>query len=303
MSAITNGVLVFRKEGEPATNQPTWFGRDGSRQGTLGPPGPYDTFDLSPDGQTLALVRSTEKETSIWLVDVGRGTSSRFTSDAYSVGPRWSPQGDRIVLQSVRDTPPNPFVRTLAGIETRLARLPNQVNITSWAPDGRTLIGEMPNAQTASDLWLFSASGDRPPAPFIQTQFAERDGQISPGGRWLAFTSNESGANEIYVTTFPEPSRRVRVSTDGGTAARWHDDGTELFFESKSKVMAARITTTGTTGLDVDLPRELFALPDQGAFWIPAKGGQRFLVGVQVTKAAPAPIQLVLNWAAPSTAR
>jgi Tol biopolymer transport system component len=296
-----NGVLVFRREGEQPTNQVTWFGRDGSRQGTLGPPGPYDSFDLSPDGQTLALTRATEKETSIWLLDVARGTSTRFTADSYSVRPHWSPLGDRIVFPSVRDTPPNPFVRTLAGVETRIARLPEQVNTTSWAPDGHTLIGDFANVKTSSDLWLFSASGDKAPAALLQTPFGERDGYISPNGRWLAFTSDESGANEIYVTTFPEPGRRVRVSTDGGRSSRWRDDGTELFFQTKGKVMVVRITATanaasGVTGLQVGVPRELFALPDPGSFWVPAKGGQRFLVGVQVTKAAPAPIQVVLNW-------
>ena len=300
-----NGVLVFRPQGERPVDQPTWFRRDGSREGTVGPPGPYASFDLSPDGQTLALGRSTERETSIWLMDVARNTSTRFTAESYSVEPRWSPQGDRLVFASVRDTPPNPFVRTLAGAETRLARLPSEVTITSWAPDGRTLIGDFFDVKTGRDLWLFSASAERSPAPFIQTQFSEADGHISPDSRWIAFTSDESGANEIYVTTFPQPGRRLRVSTDGGRSSRWRDDGTELFFETKGKVMAASITTTatgasGAIGLQVGVPRDLFALPDQGAFWIPAKGGQRFLVGVEVTKAAPAPIQVVLNWSGPA---
>jgi hypothetical protein len=138
-------------------------------------------------------------------------------------------------------------------------------------------------------------------------RFGERGGQISPDGRWVAFTSDESGANEMYVTTFPEPRLHVRVSTDGGRLARWRDDGTELFFETKNKVMAARITTTGATGasLHVGVVKELFALPDQGAFWMPASGGQRFLVGAQVspgrTGTHSGRPQLAINaWSAPT---
>jgi Tol biopolymer transport system component len=298
-----SAALVFRPQGAAGTFQPTWFARDGSRQGTLGPPGSDAGFDLSPDGATLALDRITEKDRSIWLVDVARGTSTRFTSDGYSVSPRWSPLGDRLVFGSVRDTPPNPFVRTLAGGETRLARLPRTVTITTWAPDGRTLIGQIADTKTQDDLWLFSSSGDRPPAPFIQTPFRERMARISPDGRWVAFTSNESGVDEIYVTTFPAPGRRVRVSTDGGTLPRWRDDGAELFFETKNQVVAVGVKTlavpdgaAGGIGFHPEVPRPLFTLPEDHNSWIPSNDGRRFLVGVPVEKAVPAPITVMLNW-------
>ena len=298
------GVLVYRRRGEPATYRVTWFGRDGTRQGTIGSPGPYAALNLSPDGQTLALTRFTEKETSIWLLDVARGTSTRFTSDPYSVVPIWSPQGDRVVFSSVRDSPPNPFIRTLAGAETRVAKLPYQVRITSWAADGRTLVGQLLEPRTRWDLWLFSASGETPPTPLIKTQFGEEDGQISPDNRWIAFTSNETGVAEIYVTTFPKPGRPVRVSTDSGIRARWRDDGTELFFQSKGKVMAASITAAagaaGDAGPTVGIPRELFALPEGINDWIPTRGGQRFLLNMEETKALPAPIEVVLNWSQPA---
>jgi hypothetical protein len=96
----------------------------------------------------------------------------------------------------------------------------------------------------------------------------------------------------------------VRVSTQGGNAARWRDDGKELFFQTKGKLVAASVATaaaaTGTIGLQAGLPRDLFTLPADTRFWIPAKGGQRFLVSVLVTKPVPAPIQVVLNWSAPT---
>ena len=205
----------------------------------------------------------------------------------------------------MRDTPPNPFVRTLAGAETRVARLPSAVVITTWAPDGRSLIGEIADEKTGADLWLFSSTGDKAPAPLLRTAYRERDARISPDGRWVSFTSNESGVDEIYVTSFPTPGRRVRVSTDGGGSAKWRDDGRELFFETKGSIMAASVTPgaaaaggSGATEFQPGVPRALFALPADGNFWIPANGGQRFLVGVQVAKAVPAPITVVLNWSA-----
>ena len=110
------------------------------------------------------------------------------------------------------------------------------------------------------------------------------------------------------MTSFPEPGRRVRVSTNGGSSARWRDDGTELFFETRGKVMAASVTATAAgagdaIGAQVAVPRELFALPDEEAVWIPAKGGQRFLVGVQARNAVSAPIEVVLNWSEPASAQ
>ena len=201
-------------------------------------------------------------------------------------------------------SPPNPFIRTLAGLETRVAKLPYQVRITSWAADGRTLVGHVLEAGTRWDLWLFSASGEAPPTPLLKSRFSEQDGRISPDNRWIAFTSNETGVAEIYVTTFPKLGRPVRVSTDGGIGPRWRDDGTELFFESQRKVMAASITAPGGTARDggptVGVPRELFALPENSNDWIPAKGGQRFLINMQETKGVPAPIQVVLNWSQPA---
>jgi Tol biopolymer transport system component len=298
-----NGVLVFRRFGEPATFQLTWLGRDGVKQGTVGAPAAYRTFDLSPDGQTLAVDRFVDQSVSIWLMDVARGTSTRFTSDPFSAGPIWSPQGDRIGFGSVRDTAPNPFVRTLAGVEQRLARVTGNVDIRSWSPDGRVAIGDITDARTRTDLWLFSTSGPQPPTPFLQTVFDERSAMISPDGRWVAFTSDEGGVPAIYVTTFPVPGPRVRISPEGGDFAWWRGDEKELFFQTGLTIMSARIMTAAgaanAMAFRTATPRALFTLPSGTGFWMPSDDGQRFLVSVPVTNARPGPIQVVLNWDAP----
>ena len=114
------------------------------------------------------------------------------------------------------DTPPNPFLRSLNGEETRLLKSTMVSIPSSWSPDGRFLAYTTMDVKTKTDIWMLPLSGDRKPVAFLRTPFDEVDGQISPDGKWMAFTSDESGKNEIYVTSFPTPGRKVPISTDGG---------------------------------------------------------------------------------------
>ena len=290
-----NGVLVFRPIGVFPQMQPTWFGRSGARLVTVGPPGPYTTMDLSPDGRTLAVDTASERQRSVWAIDVERGTSSRITSDSYSANPHWFPSGDKVEYDSVRDTPPNPFVLTLAGTETRLMRLSDNWPTESVSPDGRSLL-----MKNGNDLFLLAASGDAKPQAFLETPFDKRDARIAPTGGLVAYASDESGVMEIYVTTFPKAGRRVRVSTAGGTVPRWRGDGGELYFQSGQAVMAVTVTPDAAepAGIRLGPPQRLFEVPLNSGAWIPAKDGQRFLVNVQVADAVPAPTTVMVNWVA-----
>jgi dipeptidyl aminopeptidase/acylaminoacyl peptidase len=303
-SGSLNGVLAYRHfAGQISTTQPTWFGRNGKQLTSVGPPGPYETFGLSPDGRTLAVERLDEKERSIWLVDVVRGTTTRFTSGSRSEFPVWSPQGDRIVFNAPSDTPPNPFLRSLNGAEERLLKSPMVSIPSSWSPDGRLLAYTAMNAKTKMDIWVLPLSGDRKPVVFLQTPFDEMDGQISPDGQWMAFASNESGKYEIYVTSFPTPGRKLPISTDGGVGPHWRRDGRELFFVAGRKLMA--VTMSLGSAPEPGVPKELFPLPKDpvatykaSGMYVPAPDGQRFLVNVETAKRAPPPIQVVVNWQA-----
>jgi Tol biopolymer transport system component len=298
-SISRTGVLAFRPVGDPAIYQPTWFSRSGVQQGTLGTPGPYGSMELSKDGRTLAFDQFTEKESSTWLLDLARGTAARFTSDAYSVDPVWFPDGDRLAYVSVRDTPPNPFMKTMAGVETRLARLPKAVALGSVTPDGATILGGSLSPGTHDDLWLFPTTPDATPTVFLQTPFNESTPRLSPDGRWVAFTSDESGTNEIYVTTFPKAGRRHRVSADVGTNARWSADGKEIIFRSRLRLMSATFTAPANGEPSIGAPRVLFTLPEGTApNWVVADNGQRFLFNLRVTARQPAPMTVMLNWPA-----
>ena len=294
-SVSGDGVLAFRPVGVYPQMQPTWFGRTGAPLGTVGMRGPYRAFDLSPDGRTLAVDTFSEKQQSVWAIDVERGTASRITSDAYSFNPHWLPSGDGLAYDSVRDTPPNPFLRTLAGVESRLMRRSENWPIESVSPDGRWLL-----MKNRFDLFLLATSGEGQPEAFLVTPFDKREAQIAPTGGFVAYASDESGAPEIYVTTFPKAGRRIRVSTAGGTAPRWSGDGAELYFQSGRAVMVVSVTPDSAepVGLRLGLPHRLFDLPPNAAAWLPAKDGQRFLVDVQVADAVAAPTTVMLNWVA-----
>ena len=296
-SISRTGVLAFRPSGDTAVHQPTWFSRSGVQQGTLGAAGPYSSMELSKDGRTLAFDQFTEKESSTWLLDLARGTAARFTADAYSVGPVWFPDGDRLAYVSVRDTPPNPFMKTLAGVETRLARLPKAVVLGSVTPDGATILGDVLSPGTNDDLWLFPTTPTATPTLFLQTPFNESMPRLSPDGRWVAFTSDESGTNEIYVTTFPKAGRRHRVSADVGTNARWSADGKEIIYRSRLRMMSATFAPSAAGEPSIGTPRVLFTLPEGTASsWVVADNGQRFLFNLRVTARQSAPMTVVLNW-------
>ena len=137
-------------------------------------------------------------------------------------------------------------------------------------------------------------SGDRKPQPLLQTKANKEYGRVSPDGNWLAYVSDESGSNEVYVTQFPQPARSWRISTNGGTQPRWRGDGKELFFVSGNKLMATSVSSG--TEFQAGTPQPLFEI--EGVNYAPSKDGQRFLVSVVTEKAPAPPINVVLNWTA-----
>jgi Tol biopolymer transport system component len=143
------------------------------------------------------------------------------------------------------------------------------------------------------DIWLLSLS-DRKPQPLLQTKFNEQNAKISPDGNWLAYQSDESGNNEVYVTQFPQPARSWRISTSGGVNPFWRGDGKELYFVSANKLMV--VSVTSGTEFQAGTPQPLFEI--EGSQYAPSKDGQRFLVSAVTEKAPAPPINVVLNWTA-----
>src|SRR5436190_17529307 len=162
--------------------------------------------------------RSTAIRTSGSSMPCG-GVPTRFTFDtAIDLRPVWSPDGSRVVITSNRKGVNNLYWKLSSGTgaDELLLESDQGKAATGWSFDGRFLLFRSNDPQTGFDLWVLPVSGDKKPFPFLKTAFAEREGQFSSDGKWIAYQSNESGRAEIYVQPFPGPGGKFQISTNGG---------------------------------------------------------------------------------------
>jgi dipeptidyl aminopeptidase/acylaminoacyl peptidase len=232
---------------------------------------------------------------------VARGLRTRFAFDpALARYQAWSPDGSRIVFILYRKGHFDLYQKAASGAGSEELLLESNLdkNPTSFSPDGRFLLYNVLDPKTRQDVWVLPLEGGQKPFPFLQTEFSEYNGQFSPDGRWVAYQSNESGRNEIYVASFPGPGGKRQISTSGGQSPIWR--GKEIFYLAPdNRLMAAEVNGKGAT-LEVGAVRPLFEVRPTGLgyFYDVTSDGQRFLVITAVEQKASAPITLVLNWAA-----
>ena len=176
----------------------------------------------------------------------------------------------------------------------------SRVDTTDWSRDGRFVIFENAGVRTAFDLWVLPLSGDRKPFPFLQTPASERNGKLSPDGRWFAYESDETGEYEIYVQTFPGKEGKWQVSDAGGTRPVWRRDGKELFFLSGIGQLMAVDVTSGAT-FEHGAPKALFETraPVYAAFDV-SSDGKRLLMANPLEVGAIQPMNVIINWQANS---
>jgi Tol biopolymer transport system component len=261
----------------------------------------------------VVVSRTVQGNTDLWLLDGVR--TSRFTFDATNDRvPVWSPDGTRIVFQSNRTGAGDLYQKLTsgAGVEERLVPSEQNMTPTDWSVDGRFLLYHFFDAQTGGDLWVLPVGGDHKPSVFLKTPFKEVRGVFSPDGRWVAYHSNESGRDEIYIRPFVPPGAAGtaatttgalwQVSTAGGTMAAWRPDGKELYYLSpEGAMMAAPITAIGSA-IEPGVPVVLFPTRIVGGGIDTGQGRQydiapdgRFLINTELDSTA-APITLIQNW-------
>ena len=312
-SVSDNGVLAYGVGQSAGTaTRLTWVDRQGKFLGTVGPPASYRGVSLSPDGLQVAAHRHEGDGGDIWVTDLKRNATTRFTFDATqdNASPAWSPKGDRIAFESIRDGKPGIEIRSTNGtgdarrvFETTTSRMAVP---TSWSPDGKTLLFGTAEAQTGPDLWTVPADGTHPAAPRIQTRSGELSGQISPDSRWLAYQSTETGTSEVYVQSMIGTPGKTVISNGGGNAPRWRRDSRELYFLGGRKLWAAEIAAKGDL-LVPGVPKALFDYRGiQNATHVSyftsydTLDGQTFLVSLPETGGdadrLAAPLMVVLNW-------
>jgi len=304
-SASTNGVIVYARGGARPVSQLTWMDRDGKQLGTVGDPGDYFNIALSPDEKRVAvtLLTGTPENRDVWLIDLARSVSSRLTSDpGNDVLPTWSPDGSTIMFGSTRQ-PLGIYARSASGSgqDELLLRDDEGVNPIDWSRDGRFILYFKQSAGGFA-LGVLPTSGDKKPFPLLQTRFSNDHGAFSPDGRWVAYTSTESGPEDVYVQAFPTGDK-YRISRNGGTQPMWRGDGKELFFLAADGTMMSATIRAGDS-FEAGIPRALFAsgvvLTGNRRQYAVAKDGQRFLINLPQQRATATPLTVVVNWQ-PST--
>jgi Tol biopolymer transport system component len=304
------GVLAHRPGGG-GRRQLAWVDRSGKVVGVIGPPDDATPGNpaLAPGGRQVAVSRLVQSNMDIWLVEIGRGIFHRFTFDpATDSQPVWSPDGSRIVFNSIRNGKSDLFEKPVDGTTDErplLATAQDKVPL-DWSSDGQVLLYQTQDPKTGSDIWALPLIGERKPFPVAATSFDEREGQFSPNGQWVAYVSNETGRDEVYVRPFPARGGKVQMSTAGGIDPRWRRDGKELFYVAPDgHLMAAPIQVTGDAlnpGAPVRLFRPRFATGgnvnigwlSRPQYAVAADG--RFLMNVSTEDAVALPITIVQNW-------
>jgi serine/threonine-protein kinase len=247
---------------------------------------------------------SSAAELDWWLVDLDAAAARRFTAASALSITTWSPAGDRIVYQMSTSGPQDMYVKSLEGAGSAEPLVVSDVlfkNPQQWTPDGKHVTFEQPDPETAWDVWRVPIASDRKPEPVVRTAANEHGGWVSPDGRWIAYTSDESGRDELYVQSYPVAGQRQQLTTTGtnrwygDTKVDWSRDGRELLlFDGAVRVMEVANGPTFRAG-----PlRLLFAAPSGVAGFATTPDHHRFLVVEPVADAEPAAIELDLNWAA-----
>ena len=303
-SVSSDGTLAYRAGSVPT--ELVWFDRAGRMLGRAAEPDAARQVvgaRVSPDGTRIALDRMVQDNRDVWLLDTARGSLTRLTSDPGADGlPVWSPDGQRLAYESLRQGVWNLYVRPASGqaAGVRLQESSQHQIPLDWSNDGDFLLYSESTRGVLADGDLFALpmrGAARTPLPIATTAFQEKDGRFSPDGRWVAYETTHSGRPEIVVQSFPDASAgAVQVSVQGGSTPRWSADGRELYYMADDgSLMAAEVKASGKR-FEASVPRALFrssALNWFGYFQFEVDRAGRFLMSV-VAQAPP--IRLLLNW-------
>jgi serine/threonine protein kinase len=310
------GVLAYRLIGE---TQLAWFDRGGRMIELVGANALYGNPTLSPDEHTVAVNRRDPATgtADIWLINRSRGVPLPFTIDpsedpSDELKPLWFLNGNRLVFGSNRKPRPSPpsgpgfYGKTLndAGPgDLLLSGVHAFASPLGWCRDG-SLLYQARAPLTGQDLWTLSLTGDRTRVPVLQTQADETQGQLSRDGRWMAYVSNRTQTQEVYVMAFPDGRRFWQVSTQGGIEPHW-GDGTELFYLAPDRSLMS-VAMKDFPDVDPGIPEPLFKsrmspVVDHAYTrnqYVVTKDGQRFLINQPADGESASSITVVLNWTA-----
>jgi serine/threonine-protein kinase len=299
------GTLVFAAGGmfpDPVADL-YWVDRSGrAEKWTAFGARPVGGIRLSPDGRQLAF--STLGLTGgVWVYDIQRNTVTRLTQDGQPWAPFWTPDGKRVVFSWSKTGPSEIWWAAAAGSvkPERLTKTESRQVASCWTSDGKYLAYVDLGLGTDSDIKVLRMA-DRQVVPFAATKSGEVFPEFSPDGRWLAYVSNESGRNEVYVRSFPDGKKTLPISSEGGMSPVWAPDGRELFYWDIAFKKLMKVDITPGQNLSAGSPGVLFEFNAAGSANIRnydiTPDGRRFLIREKKDNALPpvTELHLVRNW-------
>lgn len=260
--AASPQLLLYRERSrKPETEVISFFDASGKMVKTASRPGIFRGVSLSPDGRNVAAM-CDEPESNICLIHED-GTFTRISESPINWGPVWSPNGMNLAYGTHRG--PQRFGLALKDTRARkpekiLIEADSGLEVSSWAPNSKQLLVERVNAKGRFEITVFQLADHRF-RPFLSSGFNVYAGKFSPDGKWVAYQSDESGHEEIYISSYPNLIQKYLVSHNGGHAPRWSPNGRELYFlDASDTIYRARITSIGQR-LKVEPPEQLFRPP------------------------------------------
>jgi eukaryotic-like serine/threonine-protein kinase len=302
-SSSKNGVLIF-SQASNSLRHVEWVDRTGRTLEEVGSPGSHTNIALSPDGRMLAteLNDASGQAVDLWVRDLTRGIASRFTTDpANDIWPMWSADSKRLYWTSNRRGKYSIFERDIEGVasDSLFYTGANNIGPSDASRDGNWIACMESDGSGNWDVLALPTHGAIKPVVIANSHFSEQRVRFSPDSRWVAYDSDQSGRNEVYVQAFPTPSAPVQISNQGGGDARWSADGKELYYRNSQQVIMAVDVKLGDR-FEAGAPRQLFASPllAQGlqvSRYIPSADGQKFLFSAPMHAEIASPT-IVFNW-------
>ena len=306
ISVSATGLLVYQTIRPPA-HQLVWMDREGKQTGLLGEPGEWGLPRIAPDGRRVACGRlATDRHHwEVWLFEGDAMSRLVSLAGADARSPVWSPDGTRVAFTGNPSGLYDIYIRTLSASESGEPLFHSEYAkyLTDWSRDGRYLLfSSFSTAGTSSDVWAYSL-GDHRGGAVLETPDSAGYPALSPDGRWLAYQSDESGRNEVYVQAFDgisaETKRRWQVSHGGGELPRWRADGRELFFLAAPGSLMSVATSTATGDFAFEPPHKLFemrAIRQEPNLYDVSPDGLRLLVNLPQEWTDSSPITVMTNW-------
>jgi eukaryotic-like serine/threonine-protein kinase len=305
VSASQNGEIIYQLTTGAPTSQLTWYTRDGKPSGTLGEPGIQANPVISPDGSRVAvdIIDLKTKNIDVWIENIAQGTASRFTFDpSEETNGLWSREGTVIAFRSAGDN--RLQMKRTYGLDTPTIIIKGQQHDddipNGWTPDGVQILSTAQPVTGGSFLSLVDKQGKA--TPFVKGAGNYNNGQFSPNGKWVIYSSDASGDWEIYASPYPGAAGKIQISRGGGTEPRWRGDGKEVYYLAPQNTLTAVSISDDNGVLSAGVPQKLFQIPGRAPVsstdlftYDVTKDGKRFLVNRYLKPAGVAPLNIILN--------